>query len=77
MTNEAYGHVVKQNIQLEIILNANCELKLKRDALAEEFEKLTKDILIIEKDWEFLLLIQVCAKTHFTYFMSRTLIKIV
>lgn len=63
MTNEAYGRVVAKNIELEDIQIANRSLKSQRNALAEEFDKLTKDVLIVEKEWEFLLLIQVCLST--------------
>lgn len=59
MTNEAYGKVVAKNIRLEEIQTANKSLKIEKAALTEDFDKLTKDILIIEKHWEFLLLIQV------------------
>lgn len=59
MTNEAYGKVVAKNIRLEEFQAVNKSLKIKKEALAEEFDKLTKDVLIIERNWEFLLLIQV------------------
>lgn len=73
MTNEAYGRVVAKNIELEDIQIANRSLKLQRNALAEEFDKLTKDVLIVEKEWEFLLLIQVCASTSAPYTPPSTL----
>lgn len=51
--------VVDKNIELEEVQCANKSLRINQNALTEDFDKLTKDILIIEKEWEFLLLIQV------------------
>lgn len=59
MATIAYGKVVERNINLEDIQCANKSLRIKLNALTNEFDKLTKDILIVEKDWELLTLIQV------------------
>lgn len=59
MTKEAYGRVVVKNMELENIQITNRGLKMQRNTLVEEHDKITKHILIIEKDWEFILLIQV------------------
>lgn len=66
MTDDAYGKVVAKNIRLEEIQIVNKSLKIEKEALTEDFDKLTKDILIIEKHWEFLLLIQVSANIFST-----------
>lgn len=60
MTNEVYGHVVQKNTELAAVQLENKKLRSTRDELTELCDKLSKDILISEREWEFLLLIQVC-----------------
>lgn len=67
MANDAYGKVVERNTKLDDLQGMNKSLRVQLTALNEEFDKLTKDILIIESDWEFLLLLQV-------YWQARALV---
>lgn len=46
-------------MNLATIQSENRNLKQERDTLAQNFDKLTKDILLIESEWKFLMKIQV------------------
>lgn len=56
---DAYNKIIEKN---KILHDLNCEIdrmKKQRDCLIETYDKLTKDILLSERQWDFLLRIQV------------------
>lgn len=58
-TQEAYNKVIEKNNALQPIQTKNKELKNEKQASMEKYDKLNKDILLTEKEFDFLLRIQV------------------
>lgn len=47
------------NKRLDELEQKNCELKKQVELLQDDYDKLNKDILLSESEWEFLVKIQV------------------
>lgn len=63
---EAYNKVIEKNKQLESFERINYKLKDELEQLREDHDKLSKDILLSETEWEFLIKIQVRYSTIFS-----------
>lgn len=58
-TEHAYNEAIEQSRALQHIQHKNQILRNRREILLESYDKLSKDILLSERQWDFLLRIQV------------------
>lgn len=58
-TEHAYNETIEQTYSLQNIQRKNHTLHNRRETLLEAYDKLTKDVLLSERKWDFLMRIQV------------------
>lgn len=58
-TEHAYNETIEQNYSLQNVQRKNYSLQNRREILLEAYDKLTKDVLLSERKWDFLMRIQV------------------
>lgn len=61
-TEHAYNEAIELSRSLQNIQRKNQILRNRRETLLESYDKLTKDILLSERQWDFLLRIQVLSR---------------